>query len=257
MSVLSDGWGQSSLGLFADFYELTMLRAYSARGMDETAVFSLFVREIPDCRNVLIACGLDDVLRELESFRFGPEDIAYLRALGAFPERLLDELRGFKFAGDVFAIQEGTPFFANEPILEIAAPIGQAQLVETLVLNQMGLQTVMASKALRVVSAASGRPVVDFGARRAQGFTRPSKALALSLSWASPASRCSPRDRDTRYPLRERWRAASCRLSRTNLRLSPHSRRFPSTVLLVTPMTRWMGCGTQSRWRAKSAQTAG
>jgi nicotinate phosphoribosyltransferase len=168
-------WGSAQAqgeghGLFADLYELTMLSVYGARGMDETATFSLFVRELPESRNFLLACGLDDLLDELASFRFRADDIAYLRSLNMFPESLFDDLAGFRFAGDVFAVAEGTPIFADEPILEVTAPIGQAQVVETLIVNQMSVQTVLASKAARVVAAAAGRPVVDFGARRAQGL---------------------------------------------------------------------------------------
>jgi nicotinate phosphoribosyltransferase len=189
MNISADGLARGCGGLFSDLYELTMLHAYNARRMNETAVFSLFVRAMPDCRNVLIACGLDELLDELEKFRFEQEDIAYLRSLAMIPNSLLDELYSFRFAGDVFAMPEGTPFFANEPILEIVAPIGQAQIIETLVLNQIGMQTTMASKALRVVSAASGRPVVDFGARRAQGFDAALKgARALAILGVSGTS---------------------------------------------------------------------
>jgi len=167
--------------LFADLYELTMLGAYGARGMDATATFSLFVRALPTSRNFLLAWGLDDLLSELESFRFGAEDIAYLRSLNMFPESLFGALSDFRFDGDVFAAPEGTPIFPGEPILEITAPIGQAQVVETLVVNQISLQTVLASKAVRVVEAAAGRPVVDFGARRAQG---PDAALKGARAFA-------------------------------------------------------------------------
>ena len=157
-------------GLFADLYELTMLSTYGVRGMNETATFSLFVRDLPKSRNFLLACGLDVLLDELQEFRFRADDIAYLQSLNMFPESLFDDLADFRFAGDVFAVAEGTPIFANEPILEVTAPIGQAQVVETLIVNQISLQTVLASKAARVVAAAAGRPVVDFGARRAQGL---------------------------------------------------------------------------------------
>jgi nicotinate phosphoribosyltransferase len=157
-------------GLFADLYELTMLRAFGECGMEEEAVFSLFVRTMPADRNLLIACGLDDVLAKIERFRFSPADIDYLRSLGMFSRECLDGLGQFRFHGDVYAMAEGTPFFPDEPILEVVAPIGQGQILETLILNQIGLQTILASKAHRVVTAASGRQVVDFGARRAQGF---------------------------------------------------------------------------------------
>ena len=170
-------------GLFADLYELTMMRAYAALGMEAEAVFSLFVRKLPQERNFLVACGLDEVLDEIERFHLWPEDIRYLRGLKLFPDDFLENLRRFRFAGDIFALPEGTPFFANEPILEVRAPIGQAQALETLILNRIGLQTMLASKAWRVVTAAGGRRVVDFGARRAQGAdaaVRGARAFAVA-----------------------------------------------------------------------------
>ncbi len=164
-----------SLGLFTDLYELTMLRAYHALGLEQQAVFSLFVRRLPKGRNYLVACGLDDFLEELEALRFEPGDIAYLREKG-FPDNFLDWLTRFRFSGDVHALPEGTPFFANEPILEIVAPIGEAQVIETLAINQIGFPTLIASKAARVVAAASGRAVIDFGSRRAHGIDAAIKA---------------------------------------------------------------------------------
>ena len=156
-------------GLFADLYELTMLSAYGACGMREAATFSLFVRELPESRNFLLACGLDDLLDELASFRFRADDIAYLRSLNMFPESLFDDLPDFRFAGDVFAVAEGTPIFANEPLLEVTAPIGQAQVVETLIVNQISLQTVLGHGVMARVSRNPtakrhrGRVSGDFG----------------------------------------------------------------------------------------------
>lgn len=155
--------------LFTDLYELTMLRAYFEEGLNDTAVFSLFVRRLPPNRNVLLACGLDSVLTYLEALHFTDDDVEYLRSLPFFSEPFLTWLRRFRFEGDVYAVPEGTPIFANEPILEIVAPVTQGQLVETYVMNHVHVQTVLASKALRVVAAAQGRPVIDFGARRAHG----------------------------------------------------------------------------------------
>jgi nicotinate phosphoribosyltransferase len=160
----------TELGLFTDLYQLTMVQAYLAERLTDTAVFTLFVRRLPERRNVLLACGLDSVLAYLEELRFTEDDLAYLRSLGTFSEDLLSWLRGFRFTGDVSAVPEGTPVFANEPILEIVAPIAQAQLVETIVMNQIHVQTLLASKGARVVAAARGRKVVDFGARRAHGI---------------------------------------------------------------------------------------
>jgi nicotinate phosphoribosyltransferase len=158
------------LALFTDLYELTMVQAYLAEGLTDTAVFTLFVRRLPDRRNVLLACGLDSILRRLEEMRFSDTDLDYLRSLGMFSEDLLVWLRDFHFTGDVYAVPEGTPLFANEPILEVVAPITQAQLVETILMNQSHVHTLLASKAARVVAAARGRKVVDFGARRAHGI---------------------------------------------------------------------------------------
>jgi nicotinate phosphoribosyltransferase len=161
--------------LFADYYEFTMLRAYFELNMTERATFSLFVRKLPPQRNFLVACGLADLFDNIESLRFGDEEIRFLRSLGDFPEPFLDWLRDFRFTGDIFAMREGTPFFHDEPILEVTAPIAEAQFLETLVLNQIGVQTIFASKAARIVIAARGRPVSDFGARRAQGFDAATK----------------------------------------------------------------------------------
>ena len=164
------------LALFTDLYELTMLQAYVEEGMKEQATFSLFARRLPERRNYLLACGLDDVLTYLETVRFDAESLAYLASLGRFKDSFLAWLRDFRFTGDVHAVPEGTPVFANEPILEITAPIAEAQLAETLVVNQIHLQTTLASKAARVVTAARGRAVVDFGARRMHGMDAAVKA---------------------------------------------------------------------------------
>jgi nicotinate phosphoribosyltransferase len=158
-----------SPALLTDLYQLTMLQAYLDEGMEEDAVFSLFVRRLPEDRNYLLACGLDDVLRHLEQFHFDAEALAYLESQG-FPRGFLRRLEHLRFAGDVFALPEGTPFFADEPVLEVVAPIAQAQIVETLVMNQVHVQTVLASKAARVVEAARGRRVIDFGMRRTHGI---------------------------------------------------------------------------------------
>jgi nicotinate phosphoribosyltransferase len=166
----------TELALFTDLYELTMLQAYFNETMFQDAVFSLFVRRLPRERNFLLACGLDTVLEYLENLRFTRSSLDYLRSLGHFSPPFLDWLKGFRFTGSVHAVPEGTPVFANEPILEITAPLPQAQLIETFVMNQIHLQTLVASKARRVVTAAQGRTVVDFGARRMHGTDAALKA---------------------------------------------------------------------------------
>ncbi len=160
----------SGLALFTDLYELTMLQAYHEEGLHEPAVFSLFVRRLPHRRNYLLACGLDTILEQLEGLRFESSDLDYLVSLERFSDQFLRWLEDFRFTGSVHAVPEGTPVFANEPILEVTAPLPEAQLIETLVMNQIHLQTVQASKAARLVTAAEGRRVVDFGARRMHGL---------------------------------------------------------------------------------------
>ena len=155
--------------LFTDLYELTMAQAYRAGGITGEAVFSLFVRTLPETRNYLLAAGLEPLLEKLEAWRFEPEDLAYLESLDRFERPFLDFLAGLRFSGHVRAVPEGMPVFAGEPILEITAPVIEGQLVETLVMNEIELGTVLASKAARVVCAAEGRMVVDFGGRRAHG----------------------------------------------------------------------------------------
>ena len=166
----------NGLALFTDLYELTMLQAYMEEGMTGQAVFTLFVRRLPKRRNVLIACGVDTVLDLLETLRFREDDLKYLKSLALFSDRFLAWLRDFRFTGDVYAVPEGTPVFSNEPLLEVVAPMPEAQLIETLVMNQIHVQTVQASKAQRVVTAANGKPVVDFGARRMHGIDAALKA---------------------------------------------------------------------------------
>jgi nicotinate phosphoribosyltransferase len=155
--------------LFTDLYELTMARAYWAEGMKGRAVFELFFRILPEHRNYVLASGLDDALSFLESFRFTSEDLDYLRGLGELNDDFLEALASVRFTGDVKAVKEGTVVFPHEPLLQVEAPVLEAQIVETYLLNQIHLQSVVATKAARVVTAADGRPVVDFGSRRAHG----------------------------------------------------------------------------------------
>jgi nicotinate phosphoribosyltransferase len=159
--------------LSTDLYELTMVGGYYVAGLSGRATFDLFVRELPPTRNYLIAAGLEQALDFLESLRFTPEDIAYLRtvpALAHLPARFFDDyLADFRFTGDVSAIPEGTPVFAQEPLMRVSAPLAEAQIVETALIAEVMFPTSVASRAARVVDAASGRAVMEFGARRAHG----------------------------------------------------------------------------------------
>lgn len=169
MTVVPAGVDDSDLALLTDLYELTMIQSYWREGLTEEAVFSLLVRRLPQSRNYILACGLDTVLDYFEMLRFTQSSLAYLASIDHFSPDFLRWLEDFRFDGDVYAMPEGTPVFANEPLLEVVAPLPQAQLVEAFVLNQMHLQTLLASKAARVVHAARGRPVIDFGLRRMHG----------------------------------------------------------------------------------------
>lgn len=170
----------SRSALLNDLYQLTMARAYDAEGMDQPASFELFFRTLPPTRNYAVAAGLKDVLEFLEHFHFTDDDLNYLRQQDLFPEPFFDRLRNLRFTGDVDAVPEGTVVFPHEPILRVTAPILQGQLVETFLLNQIHLQTVAASKAARVVTAARGRNVVDFGSRRAHGTDAAMKVARCS-----------------------------------------------------------------------------
>lgn len=155
--------------LLTDLYQLTMLQAYFDRGMNDIAVFEFFVRKLPEGRNFLMAAGLEQVLDYLENLRFTDEEIAWLARCGRFHSRFVDALAELRFTGDVQAMPEGTLFFPDEPILRVVAPMPQAQLVETRIINLLQFQTLIASKAARVRLVAEDRLLVDFGLRRSHG----------------------------------------------------------------------------------------
>jgi nicotinate phosphoribosyltransferase len=155
--------------LLTDFYQLTMLAAYHELGLRETAVFELYLRRLPAARNFALAAGLDLLVDYLQTLRFSEGDLDWLAGTGRFATGFLDALRGLSFTGDLDAVPEGTLVFAEEPILRIRAPLAEAQLVESRLINLVHLSTLIASKAARCVIAAQGRGLVDFGMRRAHG----------------------------------------------------------------------------------------
>jgi nicotinate phosphoribosyltransferase len=158
------------LGLLTDRYELSMLQAYWAAGLDERATFSLYFRKLPPARRFMLACGQQHAAHLVSRLRFPTAALDAITSLGGFRDEFLRWLGEFRFSGDIVAIAEGTPVFPEEPLLEVTAPIAQAQLLETLIMNYVHLETVLASKAVRMVLAAGGRPVVDFGMRRMHGL---------------------------------------------------------------------------------------
>jgi nicotinate phosphoribosyltransferase len=159
---------EENMGLFTDLYELTMCASYFDNKKFEPATFDLFIRRLPPGRSYFLFVGLEQVLSYLESIRFTDEHIAFLRGEG-FEEKFLAYLRNFKFTGEVWAVPEGSVVFPNEPLIRVTAPIIEAQLVETFLLNTINLQTMIATKASRVVHAAKGRSVIEFGLRREHG----------------------------------------------------------------------------------------
>ncbi len=167
--------------LSTDLYQLTMMAGYHHRGRhDVLATFELFVRRLPRNRTFLLAAGLADAIEYIEALCFRADQIEWLRtvpALARVPDSFFEYLRGFRFTGEVWGMREGTPFFPNEPILRVTAPLAEAQLLETAVLAMVNFQTSVASKAARSVEAARGRAVMEFGARRAHG---PSAALCAA-----------------------------------------------------------------------------
>ena len=166
-SALRDA--ERTSALFADLYQLTMAQAYWHSGHTAEATFSLFFRSCPPDRGYFALAGIEDAVRFLESFSFEPEDIDYLRGLGSFDSGFLHWLAKLRFTGSVRAMAEGDLFFAGEPVIEVTAPIIEAQVAETLLLNQINAQTIFATKASRVVHAARGKTLVDFAARRTHG----------------------------------------------------------------------------------------
>ncbi|HWP48440.1 MAG TPA: nicotinate phosphoribosyltransferase [Candidatus Limnocylindrales bacterium] len=159
---------QSSV-LLTDLYELTMLQAYFDQGMEDIAVFEFFSRKLPSSRGFLMAAGLEQVLDYLENLHFTPPELEWIASSGRFSKSFVDYLEGLRFTGDVHAMPEGTIFFPDEPILRITAPLPQAQLVESRLINLLHFQTLIASKAARMVLVAPGKLLVDFGMRRAHG----------------------------------------------------------------------------------------
>lgn len=163
---------QENSTMLMDFYEMTMSQAYFMKDMtDQVVYFDMFFRNNPDDGGLAIAAGLNQLIDYIEDLHFTEDDIDYLKSVGIDDERFLDYLRNFKFVGDIWAVKEGTPVFPKEPMVVVRAPIVQAQLIETALLLIINHQTLIATKANRMVRAAQGTPIVEFGARRAQGKT--------------------------------------------------------------------------------------
>jgi nicotinate phosphoribosyltransferase len=174
-------FGGVNPALFCDLYELTMAAAYHASGVDGTASFELFVRALPAERNFLVAAGLGDVLDALEQWEFDEQAMSYLATLQMFSAGFLENLAGLKFSGQIRAVAEGEVVFAGEPLIEVTAPLIEAQLLETLLLNLLGTATMQASKAARVALASQSRAFADFSARRDHGVAAAMSAARTAV----------------------------------------------------------------------------
>lgn len=187
--------------LLCDFYELTMANGYYEFGKgDEIAYFDVFFRTIPDGGGFAIAAGLEQVIEYIKTLKFTEQDIEFLRSKNMFSEGFLNYLRNFRFTGDIYAVPEGTPIFPGEPILTVRAPAIEAQFIETFVLLSLNHQSLIATKANRVVRAAQGRPVAEFGSRRAQGADGAILGARAAFIGGCAATACTISDRDYAIP---------------------------------------------------------
>ena len=190
-----------NLTMLLDFYELTMSNGYLKRSMgDRVVVFDMFFRSIPDSGGFAIFAGLEQLIKYLEAMAFTDDDIEYLREKKIFDERFLQYLRGFKFVCDVWAFAEGTPVFPNEPMVVVRGPIIQAQLIETMLLLSINHQSLIATKANRIHRAAQGRPIMEFGSRRAQGYDAAIFGARAAYIGGCVSTSCTFADREFGIP---------------------------------------------------------
>ena len=186
-----------NLTMLVDFYEITMANGFFENGRgDQIAYFDMFFRKVPDNAGYAVMAGVEQVVDYLKSLRFTPQDIEYLRSKGIFSEDFLNYLENFKFSCDVWAIPEGTPIFPNEPLVTVRGPAIQAQFIETMILLTINHQSLIATKAHRIVTAAQGRPVMEFGSRRAQGYDGAVYGARAAYIGGCAGTACTISDRD-------------------------------------------------------------
>lgn len=192
---------RENLTMLTDFYELTMANGYLANGMgDEIAYFDMFFRRVPDGGGYAIMAGVEQVVEYLKNLKFEKEDIEFLRGKGCFSEEFLEYLENFKFSCDVWAIEEGTPIFPHEPILTVRGPVIQSQFVESMILLIINHQSLIATKASRIVRSAAGRPVMEFGTRRAHGSSAAIYGARATYIAGCAATACTIADREYGIP---------------------------------------------------------
>ncbi|MDK2932865.1 MAG: nicotinate phosphoribosyltransferase [Clostridiales bacterium] len=195
-------WAEKvNLTMLTDFYELSMANGYFQNGLkDKIAYFDMFFRRVPDDGGFAIMAGVEQLITYIEHLRFEEKDIAYLRSKKIFSEEFLEYLKTFKFTGDIWAIPEGTPIFPNEPIITVRGPIIEAQFIETMVLLTINHQSLIATKANRIVRAAQGRPVMEFGSRRAQGYNGAILGARAAFIGGCTGTACTIADREFNIP---------------------------------------------------------
>lgn len=190
-----------NLTMLMDFYEITMANGYFVHGYkDQIVCFDMFFRKVPDDGGFAIMVGVEQLVEYIKNLKFQPEDIAYLRSKGLFCEPFLEFLEHFQFSCDVWAVEEGTPIFPNEPIVKVIGPIIEAQFVETMLLLTINHQSLIATKANRVVRAAEGRPVMEFGSRRAQGADGAVNGARAAYIGGCSGTACTIADRNFGIP---------------------------------------------------------
>lgn len=186
-----------NLTMLTDFYELTMANGYLESGMaEDMACFDMFFRQIPDSGGYAIMAGLEQVIRYLEDLEFTDADIGYLKSKNLFSQTFLEYLKNFRFTCDVWAVPEGTPIFPGEPIVTVRGPVIQAQFAETMILLLINHQSLIATKASRIVRAAGGRPVMEFGTRRAHGASAAIYGARAAYIGGCAGTACAVADRD-------------------------------------------------------------
>lgn len=201
MTMLTEKYGKENLTMLTDFYELTMANGFLENGHGEqTVYFDMFFRTVPDGGGVAIMAGLEQVIQYLKNLSFSEEDIAYLRSKKLFSECFLQYLQNFRFACDVWAIPEGTPIFPYEPLVTVRGPAIQAQFIETMILLAINHQSLIATKTNRIVRAANGRAVMEFGSRRAQGFNGAVYGARAAYIGGCIGTACAIADREFGIP---------------------------------------------------------
>lgn len=200
--MTSIDWKENkNLTMLADFYEFTMANGYFEHGMeDQIAYFDMFFRNIPDSGGFAIMAGVEQLIEYLKNLKFDDEDIQYFRSKNMFSEKFLDYLKNFKFKCDVWAVPEGTPIFPQEPIVTVRGPVVQAQIIETMILLTINHQSLIATKSNRIVRAAKGRPIMEFGSRRAQGYEAAILGARAAYIGGCAGTACTIVDRDFEVP---------------------------------------------------------